>query len=225
MTSPAEGSSRPYRSMLRAEQAELTRLRIAHAARAGFVERGWAGTTVRSVAVAAGVSEATVFAVYGTKAGLAISLVDSADADADIEKTLRELATADGNPTAQLTALIRFERRLFEKAGDALRVIVEGQRNEPALQTAYAEGRGRGERTRRSVFAGWPPAAFRAGVTLDQALDLFAVTVSIQTYDIATRERGWTPAATEAWWIADLSGAILSRSRPSRRPNGRPGQR
>ena len=211
MTDPEEGGGRPYRSALRAEQAELTRLRIAHAARACFVERGWAGTSVRSVAVAAGVSEATVFAVYGTKAGLAISLVDSADADAGIEQTLRELTRADGDPRAQLTALIRFERRLFEKAGDALRVIVEGQRNEPALQAAQREGRGRGEQTRRSIFADWPSTAFRAGVTLDRALDLFAVTVSIQTYDIATQERGWTPAATEEWWIADLGEAILSR--------------
>lgn len=201
---------RPYRSRLRTEQAEQTRLRIAHAARQCFVERGWTGTSVRSVASTAGVSEATVYAVYGTKAGLATSLVDSADDDADITRTLRELAAAVGDPAAQLAALLRFERRLFENAGDALRVIIEGQRSEPALQAAYAEGRGRGERTRRDVFATWPPAAFRPGMTMDRALDLVAITVSIQTYYIATRERGWTPDQTEQWWIDTLSSAILA---------------
>jgi AcrR family transcriptional regulator len=206
----ADDGSRPYRSRLRAEQAEQTRLRIAHAARQCFVERGWTGTSVRSVATSAGVSEATVYAVYGTKAGLATSLVDSADDDADIARTLRELAAAVGDPTAQLAAQVRFERRLFENAGDALRVIVEGQRSEPALQAAYAEGRGRGERTRREVFATWPASAFRSGMTLDRALDLVAITVSIQTFDIATRERGWTPDQTEQWWIATLSSAILA---------------
>ena len=113
VTNTTDGS-RPYRSALRAEQAEQTRLRIAHAARNCFIERGWAGTSVRSVATAAGVSEATVFAVYGTKAGLAISLVDSADADADITRMLADLATADGDPPAQLAALLRFERRLVD---------------------------------------------------------------------------------------------------------------
>ena len=208
--SELDGGGRRYRSTLRAEQAEQTRLRIAHAARRCFVERGWAGTSVRSVATSAGVSEATVYAVYGTKAGLAISLVDSADADADIERTMAELATAQGDPQAQLAALVSFERRLFENAGDALRVIVEGKRNEPALQAAYAEGRSRGERTRQSIFAAWPASAYRPGITVGLALDLFAVTVSIQTFDIAARERGWTPEQTEGWWLGTLASSILA---------------
>src|SRR6476661_234861 len=129
----ADEGSRPYRSSLRAEQAEQTRLRIAHAARQCFVDRGWSGTSVRSVATAAGVSEATVYAVYGTKAGLATSLVDSADAAADVERLLAELGKAAGNPRGQLAAYLSFDRRLFEHGGDGLRVLVEGMRNEPAL--------------------------------------------------------------------------------------------
>ena len=48
-------------------------------ARASWKTAGRA-PSVRSVAAAAGVSEATVYAVYGNKAGLARSLVDSVDA-------------------------------------------------------------------------------------------------------------------------------------------------
>lgn len=205
-----EVGGRPYRSALREEQAEQTRMRIARAARDRFVERGWAGTSVRSVAVAAGVSEATVYAVYGSKAGLATSLIDSADADADTGRAVAELDAADGDPRGQLAAFIRFDRRLFEKAGELIRVIAEGRRNEPALQAAYAEGRGRGDRVRREVFQTWPPGAFRPGVALDRALDIYAVTISIETYDFATHERGWTPDAVERWWIESLSDALLS---------------
>ena len=99
-------AARPYRSALREEQAERTKLLIAKAARERFVEAGWAGTSVRSVATAAGVSEATVYAVYGTKAGLAVSLVDSADADADVDRIMRELAQATGDPRAQVAAFV-----------------------------------------------------------------------------------------------------------------------
>ncbi len=44
---------------------------------------------------------------------------------------------------------------------------------------------------------------------MDRALDIFAVTVSIQTYDIATRERGWTAGQTEAWWVATLAELLF----------------
>ena len=165
---------------------------------------------MRSVATAAGVSEATVYAVYGNKAGLAISLVDSADEAAGAPRMLTELAAHTGDPRAQLAAFVRFECRLFAEAGDALRVIVEGRRNVEALQAAYEEGRGRGDRTRRAVFESWPPSAFRTGIDLDRALDLFALTVSIQTYDIAVRERGWSHDIVEQSWLDLLSELLLS---------------
>lgn len=203
-------TSRPYRSVLREEQAERTKQLIAEAARERFVESGWAGTSVRSVATAAGVSEATVYAVYGTKAGLAVSLVDSADAAADVDRTLRELASAEGDPRRQLAAFIGFDRRLFERGGDGLRVIVEGMRNEPALAAAYEEGRGRGERNRREVFSRWPAAARRRGVSVQRALDVYAVIVSIQSYDVATLERGWAPDRVERWWLDSVAEQILA---------------
>ena len=67
-------NARSYDSPTRRAQAEQTRRQIAHAARTLFVERGWSGTRVRDVAAAAGVSEPTVYAVYGNKAGLAMAL-------------------------------------------------------------------------------------------------------------------------------------------------------
>ena len=57
-------TSRTYRSELREQQAERTRQLIAAAARTRFLEGGWSGTSVRSVAQDAGVSEATVYSVY-----------------------------------------------------------------------------------------------------------------------------------------------------------------
>jgi AcrR family transcriptional regulator len=201
---------RPYRSALREEQAERTKLLIAQAARERFVDGGWAGTSVRSVATAAGVSEATVYAVYGTKAGLAVSLIDSADASADVSRVIAELSAAEGNPQAQLAAYVGYDRRLFEHGGDGLRVLVEGMRNEPALFAAYAEGRGRGEESRRQVFSSWPASARRRGVTVQRALDIYAITVSIQAYDVATLERGWNPDRVERWWVETVVEQILA---------------
>ena len=102
-------SSRPYRSALREQQAERTRALIASAARARFLEKGWSGTSVRSVAAEAGVSEATVYnTCYGSKAGLASSLIDAAEQSADSAAGgSRTAAAHPGTRSAQLRALVR----------------------------------------------------------------------------------------------------------------------
>lgn len=62
--------ARPYRSMLREEQARATRRAVVVAARDLFVERGYTGTTIDAVAERAGVSRKTVFTAVGGKAAL-----------------------------------------------------------------------------------------------------------------------------------------------------------
>lgn len=197
-------SSRPYRSELREQQAEQTRRLVAAAARARFLESGWSGTSVRSVAAEAGVSEATVYAVYGSKAGLANSLIDSAELSADVSRTVAELQEHADDPTGQLRAFVSFDRRLFEHGGDVLRIVAEARRQHPELGNAYAEGRGRGETERSKVFSSWPASVWRAGVDQPKALAIYAILVCVEAYDIAANERGWEPAAIEAWWHSTL---------------------
>ena len=197
----SEPAPRAYRSALREEQAEQTKQRIARAARRRFIESGWAGTSVRSVAADAGVSEATVYAVYGTKAGLATSLVESGEMDAGVEQVAREIEAAQGDPAAQLAAFIRFDRRLFERGGDGLRLTVEGGRNEPALATAYEQGRTRGDASRRRVFAAWPSDVLRDGVTLDRALDVYAMVCSTHHCSTWSTDQPRSRVAMSNAWI------------------------
>jgi len=203
-------TTRPYRSDLRAQQAELTRTAIADAARAAFVEHGWSGTSIRLVAETAGVSEATVYAVYGSKAGLAGSLIDTVDAQADVARIRGELEAAKGDPHTQLGAFVGFDRRLFERGGDVIRLIVEAGRDQPELAKVAAEGRGRGESNRRQTFSTWPKRVWRKGVDVDRALDVYAVLVNIGTYDEAVAIRGWSADAVETWWRESLTEQLLS---------------
>jgi AcrR family transcriptional regulator len=202
-------SSRTYRSELREQQAERTRLLIARSARERFLEKGWSGTSVRSVASGAGVSEATVYHVYGSKAGLAASLIDAAEESADVARVIAELASFVGDPAAQLRAFVAFDRRLFEHGGDVLHVLAEGRRQEPDLADAYELGRERGETQRRRLFESWPAKAWAKGVDVQTALDTYAMVVSLEAFDIAVRERGWTPDAVEQWWHRLLGDLLL----------------
>jgi AcrR family transcriptional regulator len=61
---------RPYRSRLRDEQAATTRRRIVAAGRDLFIERGYAATTIDTIAERAEVSRKTVFTAVGGKAAV-----------------------------------------------------------------------------------------------------------------------------------------------------------
>lgn len=208
--------SRRYRSELREQQAGRTRELIAASARARFLAKGWAGTTVRSVAEGAGVSEATVFSVYGTKAGLAISLIDAAEQDADVARAVAELEEHAGKPVDQLRAFVGFDRRLYESAGDVLRILAEARRQHPELGAAYDEGRNRGDKQRRAAFSSWPTDAWRAGDDVTSAVAVYGIVVSLDTFATATRDYGWSADDVEVWWHETLTELLLSqRARPA----------
>ena len=40
-------------------------------------------------------------------------------------------------------------------------------------------------------------------------LDAYAVAISVETYDLAIHERGWTPDDVQNWWIELLGDALL----------------
>ncbi len=213
-------SSRTYRSELRDQQAQHTRAVIAREARARFVTTGWAGTSVRSVAQAAGVSEATVYNVYGSKAGLAVSLIDAAEEEADVRRAAAELAAHEGDPLAQLGSFVAFDRRLFQHGGDVLRVLAEGRRQHAELGDAYDEGRRRGDAQRRIMFSSWPKSLWRKGVDVERALAIYAMVASLESYDVAVRERGWAPDQVEAWWHEALTELLLRPAGQGRSDSG-----
>ncbi|HEY6013057.1 MAG TPA: helix-turn-helix domain-containing protein, partial [Candidatus Limnocylindrales bacterium] len=62
---------------LRAERAAVTRRRILEAARRRFADAGYGATTLREIAVAAGVAVQTVYAVFGSKASILRALRES----------------------------------------------------------------------------------------------------------------------------------------------------
>src|SRR3954452_24127118 len=69
--------ARQYRSAVRAEQARSTKRLIIEAAKHHFLERGFAGTTLSSVAETAGVATETIYATFGSKRALLEALIDA----------------------------------------------------------------------------------------------------------------------------------------------------
>ncbi|MEV3874235.1 helix-turn-helix domain-containing protein [Streptomyces sp. NPDC049906] len=206
-----ENGRRSYESLRRTAQALETRADIARAALRLFRTRGWAGTTVRDVAREAGVSVPTVYSTYGNKQGLARALADAADLTAGVPRQLAELEAAAADPPRQLAAMAGYDRRLFERAGDVLRLLREAGRIEPELAAVYDDGRVRADETRARVFSSWPDGTLRPGLDLRAATDVYAALCTVDVYTTLTAERGWSPGRVERWWSDALARELLDR--------------
>jgi AcrR family transcriptional regulator len=109
MTAPT--TPRTYRSTLRSEQAAATRRRVLGAAASCFTERGYHGTSLADIGVAAGVSTETVKA-NGPKRDLLLRAFEQVFAGAEGSGQL-----ADSDAGAELTALADAEAFLTGAAG------------------------------------------------------------------------------------------------------------
>ncbi|ADB32944.1 transcriptional regulator, TetR family [Kribbella flavida DSM 17836] len=207
-----EQQRRGYDSLRRTTQALQTRSDIAQAARRLFVAHGWTGTTVRDVAREAGVSVPTVYSAYGNKAGLTRALADAADLSADPSQQLAELEAAAGDPARQLAAMVAYDRRLYERAGDVITLVREAGRSEPELASLYREGRRRADETRTAVFASWPRGTLRTGLDVPTAVDIYAALCTIDVFTTLTEERRWSPDRVEQWWRGTTARELLADS-------------
>ena len=202
--------TRSYDSPRRREAAEATRVAIADAARTLFGERGWSETTVRAIAEAAQVSEPTIYNAFGGKEGLAMALLEDLEADADVAQARDEILTAAGHPSAQLAALVGFDRRLFERGGDIMVLIREAGRTVPELADIYTEGRHRLRGAQHVIFGAWPEGTLRPGVDLDMACDIYTGVSNVDTYRMLSEEREWPSDRIQQWWTETLGQLLLA---------------
>jgi AcrR family transcriptional regulator len=90
---------RAYNAPRRTAAAAQTRETIVQAAKRSFEERGWAATTIGSIAASASVSPKTIEALFGTKAALLKTVVDYA-----IRGDLRDLTINQRERAAAIEA-------------------------------------------------------------------------------------------------------------------------
>src|SRR5919205_525290 len=114
---------RRYHSPKREHQARQTREQIVGSARRLFARDGFARTTVEAIAREAGVSAQTVYASVGSKRAIVGALIDRMELEGGSEELRRELTSTE-DPREQLRAIVQFNRRLFERGQDILRITM-----------------------------------------------------------------------------------------------------
>jgi AcrR family transcriptional regulator len=194
---------------LRQRQAQLTRDEILGAARRLFAERGYARTSVRDIAEAAGVSSQTVYDSIGSKQALVAKLNDLIDAEAGIP-SLAEAAARSGDPLEVAALSAKVARAILEHCGDILHAVVTGAAAEPDLDVVLEEGRRRHTAGARSVVAQLQElGALGAAVDPEAAVDTLSAISDAQFALLLHQGYGWSLDHVEEWIRATSQTLLL----------------
>jgi AcrR family transcriptional regulator len=194
---------------LRQQHSALTRRAILQAARQLYAERGFANTTVRELAEAAGVAVQTIYGTFGSKAGVMMSLVDLLDEEAGIAAILAEIHEAE-DPRAILRLTARICRQVRERCGDIVRTGRQGAATDEGVAAALAEGLGRRNAGLATIIQGLhSQRALREGLDPQRAADIAAALASDEICDVLVDQRNWSYDDYERWLADALAQQLL----------------
>ena len=210
-------SKRIYHSPERATAAARTRTAVVTAAKRQFEERGWAGTTMRGVAEAAGVSVKTVEALFRTKGALLKTVVDfSIRGDLDPtpmperDAIARIEAAEDASSMLELHAAhIRAVNQRSAAVAWAVEHAAATDATAADLWRTMNENRRFGIRWATRTLLGKP--GHDEGLTLGQTEALFWVAFDWGTYRTLTTHAGLTPDEFQAWLAGYYRHVFLGR--------------
>ena len=202
---------RPARPDLRSEHAAATRSRVLRAAKTLFARDGYAATTIAALAEEAGVAAQTLYSAFGSKAAIAISVME----DAVISSGIREaneaaLGEPDGAKAVSLVAAAA--SRLYSVEAELVRLLsaevaadfarISNQRRLQDLTNLATSSPGVASRftskegARRAAVAAWAVSG-------------------IETYDRLVLQAGWSHEEYEQWLCDTFTRTLLPR-RPKR---------
>jgi AcrR family transcriptional regulator len=203
-----ESVKRPYYSPKRKRQARETREQIVDAARSLFAREGYAKTTVEAIAREAGVSAQTVYASVGSKRAIVGALIDRMELEGGSQELRRGMASSE-DPREQLRAIVRFNRRLFERGGDILKIAM-ATRGDPDVEPVWQEGEARRRKGQARWVRAWGKAgALRANLGEREAADVLWALTGPDVYGLFVADCGWAGAGFEEWLFETLAWRLF----------------
>jgi AcrR family transcriptional regulator len=195
---------------LRERRARFTRDEILRAARRLFAERGYAGTSVRDIAKAAGVSAQTVYDSVGSKQALVERLNDLIDDEANVPAIARAAAES-GDPSEIAATPARVTRSILENCGDIVRALVSGAAAEPELAAVLEEGHRRHMAGAASMVGLLQKLdALAPSVDPDEAAETLAAIADFRFALVLRESYGWSLDRIENWIAASSRALLLS---------------
>lgn len=203
---------RIYTSPVRKAQAEATRARVIAAAARLFLEAGYGRTSTAAIGRAAQTSEASLFALFGSKADLLVAVIsDQVGSSTDFplrdQPVWRTLAT-EPDKTQALEEFARIARRAHERSWRLLTVAAAAAQDDSGVAEALKRGAGR-----RHADCQWLLHHVIAvpDPDLDHATDSVWTLISVENYRHLVVERSWSPEEYESWLVTMLTRSVIKR--------------
>ena len=206
---------RRYDSSLRTAQAGQTRLRILDAAQQLFAHRGYAATTMDAIASTAGVATDTVYASFGTKAGVLHRLLDVRVGGDDspvalLEREGPKAVRALPTQKSQVAGFATDITEILERA----RPVDDIMRSAAAVDPEIAALRGRMQQIRYEnirQFVSWLAAKgpFRGSIGQEEAAAIVWTLASPEVHGLLRRDRAWSQDRYAAWLADTISRTLL----------------
>ena len=205
---------RPYDTTGRQDGARVRRKRIIDVARRRFLADGYASTTIAAIADEAGVSVDTIYKTVGRKPRLAKAVFDDGITghgrvptpvrateismhEADPRRRLRAFGNFVTEVTPRVAPLMLLVKAALDSEGDAELATVWAEMNDERLasMTIHAQ----------RLF---DDGHLRAGITVEEARDVFWTFNAPEVYDLLVQRRGWD-VERFGRWVGEMYIAAL----------------
>lgn len=179
-----------------------------------FLSQGFGTTSIGQIASAAGVSTQTVYATYGSKAGLLARAIDVALAgDWDDTKVIDRIPTFvavhDASDAAHFVEYAGIMRVLNARVAPLIRVLEQSASTDPALEALRGRLIERIQADCRQWIGQLGIEALRPGLSPQHAASVMAMIESPYVYSIFTTDADWTPDEYEEWLAHALPHLLL----------------
>jgi AcrR family transcriptional regulator len=213
----AQPVKRPYDNSRRLAQARATRLKVIETAKDLFVEHGFSGTTLESVADAADVSLPSLYRLFKSKRALLSAVLDTSFGGDDepvafVDRAAVQAALNEDDPRKLLEAFARIATELLERSSAIQLVLASAAQVDVEAADLWAEiRRQRHTGQSRIIAALVDRGALDPGLNPSEAADFVYLLMSPDTYRILTIERGWKPKRFQKWLAHSLCSTLLAQ--------------
>jgi AcrR family transcriptional regulator len=204
----------PYKSLVRERQAGDTRVRIVEATRELLQSEGYAGMTIEAIAQRAEVSAQSVYAIFKSKTGILIELLNQSTFGADYDDAVRRALSAS-DPETRLRLAAPIARQIHDAQSATFDLLRGAGVVAPELAKLEQQRESlRYERQERMIISLCDAGRVRPELDHATARDIFWMLTGRDVYRMLVRERGWSSQKYQNWLAESLVSSLLTRERP-----------
>jgi AcrR family transcriptional regulator len=191
-------------------RTRLARRAVVAAARALFLERGYAATTIDAISNLADVPPATVYRLFTSKLGILKALLDTAIGGDDQPLAVPDrpgvaALFTEPDPVKLLAGFAGITTAINQRSNEVYRVLDSAAGSDPAAAELLAQvQRQRDQGQGEIVPALVRNRALRPGLPERDAADLVHALMSPETYRLLVIDRHWTPEKYRQWLATTL---------------------